>query len=80
MNINQIYRDIESIQDDVDKCIKYSAIINHLEAVKSSIGFESTNIQWIDDINNIVKKETINQIDIIIDDCRKFIKLLVNKK
>ena len=80
MNINQIYRDIESIQDDVDKCIKYSAIINHLEAVKRSIGFERTNIQLIDDINNIVKEETITQIDIIIDDCIKFIKLLVNKK
>lgn len=77
MNLDALFEKIEDSKNDVEKCIKYSSVINHLEVLIENIEFQKSDniiIQYINDrlketIDNILKnniKITKNRIKFLL--------------
>ena len=61
MNLDALFEKIEDLKNDVEKCIKYSSVINHLEVLIENIGFRKSDNIMIQYINDRLK-ETIDDI------------------
>ena len=61
MNLDALFEKIEDSKNDVEKCIKYSSVINHLEVLIENIGFQKSDNIIIQHINDRLK-ETIDDI------------------
>lgn len=61
MNLDALFEKIEDSKNDVEKCIKYSSVINHLEVLIEHIGFQKSDNIITQYINDRLK-ETIDDI------------------
>lgn len=55
MDLSKIYKEIESIPDDKDKILFIARIINYIEDLSEHIGFQSSDINYINVINTELK-------------------------
>ena len=67
MNIQPIIDNVNTIEDDCDKVIMYSRIIDYVEKLQDGIGFTNSEIQHVNIINTKLK----NEIDFILEDVVK---------
>lgn len=71
MDLNSIITNIELMDNKTDKCLAYSEMILYLQALGEAIGFKETGVAWKDAINNMIRQDSI-------DDINKQIKILRN--
>ena len=55
MDLSKIYKEIESIPNDRDKILFIAHIINYIEELSEHIGFQSSDINYINVINTELK-------------------------
>lgn len=55
MDLSKIYEEIESIPNDRDKILFIARIINYIEELSEHIGFQSSDINYINVINTELK-------------------------
>lgn len=68
MDLNNIYKELSSIKNDKDKVIYFAKIISYLENLKQSIAFAPSETNFINIINEELKKEIDNIINKLIED------------
>lgn len=77
MDLNDIYKELSSIKNDKDKVIYFAKIISYLENLKQSIAFAPSETNFINILNEELKKEIDNIINKLIEDFSKEITFLL---
>ena len=57
MGLNNIYEELESIKSDKEKLLYCAKIINYIESLYSNIGFNESEVNYINNINSVIKTE-----------------------
>lgn len=78
--LTKVINEIENINDDVIRVIKYSDLILFLNYIKRSFTMQETKDDFKDDINKIIYNTVINKIDEIECKIRNMIKFNITGK
>lgn len=57
MILDNIYKEIESIEDDKEKILYLARVINYIEELGCAIGFKESEVNFIKSINIYLKQE-----------------------
>ena len=74
MDTNGLIVHCESLNNDTERIIKYCAIINYVEALQKSIGFQESEEDW----RNVIHAELMKDINNSINDFKKEIKKIIS--
>lgn len=78
--LTKIINEIENIDDDVIRVVKYSDLILFLNYIKRSFTMQETKDDFKDNINKIIYNTVINKIDEIEYKIRNMIKFNITGK
>lgn len=74
MNTSDLVIQAENLPNDTERVIRYCAIINYVEALQKSIGFQESEEDW----QNQIHAELMKDINNSINNFKKEIKDIIN--
>ena len=77
MELDKIYEEFESIKTDKEKVLFCAKIINYVETLYTNIGFNPSEVNYINNINQCLKQEIDKTLNSLIKTFTKEIEFIL---